>query len=112
MPDATPRELRYYVTMDEKYPFIRWLKSIKDQQDFNRLRVRLERVEDGNLGDHGPVGENVWEFRFFFGPAYRIYYGEDREDQKDLIVLLNGGIKATQQADIEKAKEYWRDYNA
>ncbi len=69
---------------------------------------RLDRVEIGNLGDHGSVGEGVFELRFDFGPGYRVYYGEDG----DTVVLLLGGKKRSQSQDVAKAKEYWRDYNA
>jgi putative addiction module killer protein len=69
---------------------------------------RLDRVEMGNLGHHRPVGEGVFELIFDFGPGYRVYYGED----EDTVVLLLGGTKKSQSEDIEKAKEYWSDYNA
>ena len=48
------------------------------------------------------------ELRIDFGPGYRVYFGQDG----DQVVLVGGGTKGTQAADIAKAKEYWRDYNA
>ena len=54
----------------------------------------------GNLGDVKPVGEGVWEMREFFGPGWRMYYLQ-RGDV--LIVMLGGGNKSTQSADIAKA---------
>jgi putative addiction module killer protein len=71
--------------------------------------ARLERVELGNLGDHRGIGEGVFELRIDFGPGYRIYFGLDGSE---LVVLLIGGTKKTQQRDIDTAKHYWRNYNA
>lgn len=73
------------------------------------ILTRLGRVERGNLGTHNPVGEGVSELVIDFGPGYRIYFGQDG---KDFVILLAGGSKKGQQADIEAAREYWRDYNA
>jgi len=70
---------------------------------------RLDRVEGGNLGVHRSVGDGVTELVIDFGPGYRIYFGQDG---MELIVLLAGGEKKSQQADIERAKRYWRNYNA
>jgi putative addiction module killer protein len=60
-----------------------------------------------HFGDHTPVGDGVSELRMFFGPSYRIYYGEDNET---IVLLLCGGDKNTQSKDIKKAKHYWKDY--
>lgn len=65
---------------------------------------RIDRVEDGNLGDHRSVGEGVWELRIHYGPGYRIYYGEDGPD---IILLLCGGDKSSQERDIQKAHRLW-----
>jgi putative addiction module killer protein len=72
------------------------------------ILARLDRVENGNLGDCEPVGEGVSELRIDFGPGYRVYFGQDG----DSVILLHGGTKNRQSRDIVKAKEYWRDYNA
>ena len=72
------------------------------------IMIKLERVEDGNLGDARSVGEGVSELEIDKGPGYRVYFGQDG----DFIVLLNGGTKATQAKDIKAAKGYWRQYNA
>ncbi|MFM9912428.1 MAG: type II toxin-antitoxin system RelE/ParE family toxin [Methylophilaceae bacterium] len=69
--------------------------------------MRFKRVESGNFGDHKPVGDGVSEFRVSVGAGYRVYYGLHG---KTLVVLLCGGNKATQQADIKLAKEYWADW--
>ena len=63
---------------------------------------RIERVQSGNLGDVKSVGESVYEIRIDMGPGYRLYYMM-RGDE--IIILLVGGDKSTQQRDIEKAIE-------
>jgi putative addiction module killer protein len=64
-------------------------------------------MELGNFGDHKFCRDGVWELRIEVGPGYRVYYAV-AEDQ--LILLLRGGGKRTQDADIEKASEYWHDW--
>jgi len=61
----------------------------------------------GNFGDCKPVSAGVFEFRLHFGSGYRIYYGKDGST---IILLLCGGDKNTQNRDIKKAKQYWKDY--
>ena len=58
-------------------------------------------MQFGNFGDAKPVGAGVFELRFDFGPGYRVYY---TERNGEIVVLLAGGDKSTQQQDIEKAK--------
>ena len=78
-----------------------WLKGLKDVQAKLRIVKRLQRVEDGNFGDHASVGDGVSELRLHHGPGYRVYYALRGEM---LVVLLGGGIKDSQDRDIEKAK--------
>lgn len=81
--------------------FAKWLDGLKDRLTRARLIRRLEKAESGNLGDVKPVGEDVCEMREFFGPGWRMYYVQ-RGDV--LIVMLGGGDKSTQQADIAAAR--------
>lgn len=81
--------------------FQEWLDSHKDPVTRIRLGKRLEKVQRGLLGDTKPVGEDVFEFREDFGPGWRMYYVQRGQV---LIVLLGGGDKSTQQADIKAAK--------
>ena len=62
---------------------------------------------NGYYGDYKSVGDGVFELRFFFGPGYRIYFAEEDDT---IVILLCGGDKSTQAKDIEKAKEYLKDY--
>ena len=58
-----PRDIQLYVTPDGKAPFSQWLSALRDPKARAKIRVRLDRVRLGNLGDQRPVGEGVWEFR-------------------------------------------------
>ncbi len=80
--------------------FTAWLSSLKDGLTKRRLAARLRKATLGNLGDVKPVGEGVNEMREHFGPGWRMYYARRGEV---LIVMLGGGDKATQVADIAKA---------
>lgn len=80
--------------------FSDWLKGLKDALTRQRLNKRLRKVQLGNLGDVEPVGEGVFEMREHFGPGWRMYYVQRGEV---LIVMLGGGDKSTQQADIRRA---------
>jgi putative addiction module killer protein len=80
--------------------FSDWLKGLKDGLTRQRLNKRLRKVQLGNLGDVEPVGEGVFEMREHFGPGWRMYYVQRGEV---LIVMLGGGDKSTQQADIRRA---------
>ena len=80
--------------------FSDWLKSLKDGSTRQRLIKRLRKVQLGNLGDVEPVGEGVFEMREHFGPGWRMYYVK-RGNM--LILMLGGGDKSTQQADINRA---------
>jgi putative addiction module killer protein len=73
-----------------------------------RIFERLDRAEEGNFGDHEPAGEGVIELKIDFGPGYRVYLGIDGEE----IILLWGGTKKTQDADMRKARKFWGYHNA
>jgi len=77
-----------------------WLDGLKDRTTRLRLSRRLDKAQRGNLGDIKPVGDGVFEMREHFGPGWRMYYVQ-RGDI--LIVMLGGGDKSTQAADIAKS---------
>ena len=87
-------------TVLETEAFASWVDSIRDMSTRIRLRRRVNRAKNGNLGDVKPVGDGVWEMREFFGPGWRMYYMQ-RGDV--LIVMLGGGEKSSQTADIAAA---------
>jgi len=74
------RTLTIYAEASGKRPFTDWIQSLRDAGVRNRIRARLDRVEEGNLGDCRSVGDGVRELRMFFGPGYRVYFGEDGAD--------------------------------
>ena len=78
-----------------------WLGGLRDRQTRFRLLRRLEKAQRGLLGDVAPVGDCIHEMREFFGPGWRMYYIQRGEV---LIVMLGGGDKSTQAADIAVAK--------
>ncbi len=77
-----------------------WLSGIRDGMTQRRLVKRLRKVTLGNLGDVTSVGDGVFEMREHFGPGWRMYY---IQHGSVLIVMLGGGDKSTQTADIAKA---------
>ncbi len=80
--------------------FARWLDDLRDTQGRAKVQVRLERLALGNSGDVRAVGGGVSELRIDYGPGYRVYY---KTIGKEVIILLAGGDKSTQSADIKKA---------
>jgi len=81
--------------------FDRWFRGIRDRQTRIRLLRRLEKAHRGLLGDVAHVGDGVYEMREFFGPGWRMYYVQKGTQ---LIVMLGGGDKRTQVADIAAAR--------
>ena len=104
-----PFEIEYYKTTLDKKPFKEWLDGLCDINGRAKIRVRLDRVRQGNLGDHKHLENGVWELRIDYGPGYRVYYGKD---DNRFVLLLIGGDKSTQRRDIETAVAYLRDYEA
>ncbi|MEG4321922.1 MULTISPECIES: type II toxin-antitoxin system RelE/ParE family toxin [unclassified Microcoleus] len=101
------REIRRYETSDGKVPFGEWLDSLRDRNVRVRIKSRLDRVEEGNLGDVKSVGEGVFELRINYGPGYRLYFGQVG---LTIVVILVAGDKSTQEQDIRQAIAYWKDY--
>ena len=107
MSEASERQVEVYVSQDGRCPFNAWLTRLKDRQARAKIRVRLNRLRLGNLGDCKPIGEGVTELRIDYGPGYRVYFGQEGPQ---FILLLCGGDKHTQRADIQKAHEYWINF--
>lgn len=105
--ETSPEELRVYVTQDGRSPFSEWLTALRDSKARAKIRVRLDRVSLGNLGDCHGLGEGLQELRIDYGPGYRVYFGQLGQA---IVLLLCGGDKRTQAKDIELAQEYWNDY--
>lgn len=80
--------------------FDKWLSDLKDARAKAKIAARIDRLAAGNPGDVKPVGSGVSEMRIDYGPGYRVYY---KQKGKTLILILMGGDKSTQEADIKSA---------
>jgi putative addiction module killer protein len=98
-------EIRHYIANDARDVFSDWLRQVRDTKAKAAIVRRVNRIEQGNFGDHKPCREGVWELRIDVGPGYRVYYARAGEA---VVLLLCGGDKRTQEADISKACENWR----
>ncbi|MGH8784442.1 MAG: type II toxin-antitoxin system RelE/ParE family toxin [Cupriavidus necator] len=81
--------------------FDRWYSALRDNVARIRIQVRIDRVLNGNPGDIKALGGGVSEMRVDHGPGYRIYF---QQHGQVLVILLCGGNKSTQHADIERAR--------
>jgi putative addiction module killer protein len=79
-----------------------WIKKLRDSRAKYRILIRVKRLEMGNPGDIKPAGNGISEIRIDYGPGYRVYF---KGAGKETIVLLCGGDKSTQEADIASAKQ-------
>ncbi|MGJ4946946.1 type II toxin-antitoxin system RelE/ParE family toxin [Bradyrhizobium sp. HKCCYLS20291] len=82
--------------------FSGWIKRLRDARAKVKILARIDRLALGNPGDVAPVGEGVSEMRIHYGPGYRVYFVQRGEE---VVVLLCGGDKASQNADIAEAKK-------
>ena len=103
-----PVDVRLYLARNGKAPFEHWPEGLKDSTARARIK-RVNRLRLGNFGDSKPVGQGVFELRLDFGPGYRIYFGRA---SNTVLLLLCGGSKKSQRADIEQGKRYWNDYQS
>lgn len=87
--------------------FDKWLRKLNDRNAKARILFRLQRAENGNLGDVKEIGGGLSEMRIMYGKGYRLYF---RRVDNQLILLLIGGVKDTQDRDIERAKKIWNTY--
>lgn len=99
---------RAYVDADGNKPFEQWFGGLDKRMSAKaKVRTAIRRLELGNISNVASVGGGVFEIKIHFGPGYRVYFAWlDGE----LILLLGGGIKKRQSADIATAKERWTDY--
>ena len=79
-----------------------WFRKLRDHNARARIQIRIRRLSLGNFGDVKPVGDGISELRIDYGPGYRIYL---QQKGNFLVLLLAGGSKKTQQADIAKARK-------
>jgi putative addiction module killer protein len=92
-------------TLNRTEEFDDWLNALKDVNAKAKVLVRIRRAEQGNFGDCTPVGQGVSEMRIDYGPGYRAYLAQEG---RVVYLLLCGGDKSTQKADIKLAKAIWK----
>ena len=100
-------EIRHYLTDDQKDIFLDWLRKLRDVKAKIAISRRVSRIELGNFGDHRFCRDGVWELRIDVSNGYRVYYAIAG---KEIVLLLCGGDKRTQNADIARACEFWQDW--
>lgn len=97
----------HYRTIEGRFPYREWIESIGDKALRATVLARVDRLASGTFGDWKAVGDGVCELRVHRGAGYRVYFGRDG---KAVVILLCGGQKRSQDADIKFAKRYWKDY--
>ena len=100
-------EVRHYLNHAGVDVLAEWLKTLRDPVAKIQVVKRINRMEQGNFGDNAFCGEGVWEMRIDVGAGYRVYYARTGTQ---IMLLLCGGDKRTQDADISNAKTYWKDW--
>ena len=99
-------EVREYLDAEGSSPYAKWFDSLNVAAAV-KVATAVHRMEQGNFSNVRGVGAGVYEYRIDFGPGYRIYFGKDGDQ---LVILLAGGTKKLQDADISAAKGHWSDY--
>ncbi|MDV0594350.1 MULTISPECIES: type II toxin-antitoxin system RelE/ParE family toxin [Enterobacter] len=98
-----------YQTRDGKVPFEEWVAKMKrkDPELVFRILLRIDRAEKGNFGNYRYLRDGVWEMKIDCGPGYRVYFAVEH---REILLLLIGGDKKSQQADVKQAIGYWKDH--
>ncbi|MGH8480434.1 MAG: type II toxin-antitoxin system RelE/ParE family toxin [Gammaproteobacteria bacterium] len=97
----------HYLTVDDRDLYQDWVDGVRDIRARVAIQRRVDRLAGGSFGDHRFCREGAWELRIDVGAGYRVYYAQAGEA---LVLLLCGGDKRSQAADIDRAVECWRDY--
>lgn len=98
-------EVRYYLTDSGRDVFVDWMERLRDDTAKMAITRRVNRLGAGNFGDHSYCREGVWELRIDVGAGYRVYYAIAG---RAVVMLLGGGDKRSQAADIDRACERWQ----
>ncbi len=107
--DCMEIEIEVYKMASGQCPFDIWFEKIREALTRAKILTRLDRLKLGNFGDCKVLGNGMAELRIHYGPGIRIYYS--RIGNK-VILLLCGGDKSSQTKDINKAKEYLKEYQS
>lgn len=98
--------IEQYIKEDGNVPFEKWFNKL-DSIAAAKISTVLYRMEQGNFSNVKSVGDGVFENKIYFGPGYRIYFGQEGDE---LVILLGGGTKKHQSKDIKAAKVLWGEY--
>jgi putative addiction module killer protein len=100
------REVSEYLDAKGNSPCAKWFDRLNVTAAV-KVATATHRIEQGNFSNVKGVGAGVYEYRIDFGPGYRVYFGKvgDR-----FVIILAGGTKKRQDADVAAAKAHWRDY--
>ncbi len=99
-------DISIYFDEQGRCPWKAWLVNLRDSAAIFKIETRIKRLSNGNFGDHRHLGGNLFELRIDYGPGYRAYC---YLSGKTLIILLCGGDKSSQQAEIKRAHAYIDD---
>lgn len=100
-------EILHYMASDGHDLYVNWMSKLRDTTARIAIDRRVNRVALGNFGDHKFCRDGVWELRIDVGAGYRVYYAIAG---KEVVLLLCGGDKRTQDSDVARACEYWQDW--
>jgi putative addiction module killer protein len=100
-------EIRHYVDRNGRDVCGRWLSRLVDARAKAKIANRINRLAAGNFGDCKGLTQGLCELRIDWGPGYRVYYASIGEA---CVLLLCGGDKRKQAADIERARKYLKDF--
>lgn len=100
-------DIRIYTDSQGYSPFESWLHDLPDRIARAKIRVRLARLEAGNMGDCKPLRDGVQELRIDYGPGYRVYLSRQGNA---LVLLLCGSDKSSQSCEIARAIDYLSDW--
>jgi len=100
-------EVRHYVNRAGIDVIAKWLAKLVDDRARAKIADRFDRAARGNFGDRKSLGGGLFELRIDWGAGYRVYYAMIGST---CVVLLCGGDKRRQSADIRRAREHLQDY--
>lgn len=101
-------KVRFFELASGRCPFKDWMDGL-DKSTAARIDARILRFESGLIGDAKRLkGSEIFEARLDFGPGYRLYFGVMKKEL--ILLLLHGGDKKSQKADIARAEQYWKKH--
>lgn len=94
------------MTLKETEGYKKWIDGLNDKEAIRKIIRRTRQMSEGNLGPIKTVGGGVSESIVDYGPGYRIYFGRKGDE---IVVLLGGSTKKSQQKAILESRELWKE---